>query len=154
MTRTEIGICTTQGDFYQFMAELQYDMNIFSDVFLKSEFCQRHFDTVYSPYQLEFPNALYELCQSEIKDKLKKVSKLFEADRCFAKDVGFLYRDLFLETSIPSAELADRIPYKDLLARFENDLDWFEEDHRGYKGVFEDVMNEYGLPHKHFDTQS
>lgn len=152
MTTADIRICKTQGQFYQYMAKLKYDMNVFSDAFMKSEFCLMHFDTVYSPYQAEFPKAMYELCMPEMESRLKKVDYLSENDRCYAENAGFLYRKLYQETSVPSSDLADIIPYKEIISRFANDADWFEREHRGETGIFEDVMREYNLPHKRYDA--
>ena len=153
MTTADIRICKTQGQFYQYVAKLKYDMDIFSDVFMKSGFCRMHFDTIYSPYQAEFPTAMYELCMPEMESRLKKVDCLSENDRCFAEAVGFLYRKLYQETSIPSNKLAEIVPYKELISRFANDADWFEAEHRGETGIFADIMREYNLPHKRYDAE-
>jgi len=153
MTTADIRICKTQGQFYQYMAKLKYDMDIFSDVFMKSDFCHRHFDTIYSPYQAEFPMAMYELCMPEMGSKLKKTDFLSENDRCFAEAAGFLYRKLYQETSIPSDKLAEIVPYKELISRFANDVDWFEAEHRGETGIFADIMREHDLQSKRYDAE-
>jgi len=131
------------------MAKKKYDMNVFSDVFMHSDFCKRHFDTVYSPYQMEFPKAIYELCMSEIETLLVRKMSLSEYDRCFSEDVGIMYRKLYHETSIPSAEL---IPYNEILNYFSNDVEWFEAEHKGDNGIFSDIMKKYHLPYKRYDA--
>ena len=152
MTDVSALICETQGQLYKYIASLKYDMNVFSDVFMKSDFCRCHFDTIYSPYQIEFPIALCELCMPEVKDKLIKSNILSEDDRCYAEAVGYMYRKLYHKTSIPSAELAQIVPYNEIINRLSNDADWFEVEHRGEIGVFEDIVKEHNLPLKRYDS--
>lgn len=145
-------ICRTQGQFYSYMAKKKYDMNVFSDVFMHSDFCKRHFDTVYSPYQTEFPKAIYELCMPEIETLLVRKTYMLENDRCFSESVGFIYRRLYQETNISSAELAELIPYNEILNYFADDGEWFEAEHKGAEGIFSDIMEKYHLPCKRYDA--
>ncbi len=152
MNKTDIRICKTQGYFYSLMARKKYNMSIFSDAFMCSDFCKRHFDTFYSPYQTEFPKAIYELCMPEIEKTLVKKMCASENDRCFSESIGFIYRKIYQETSIPSDELAKMIPYDEIMNYFVNDSDWFEEDHKGMEGIFDELMQKHGLKRKRYDA--
>lgn len=145
-------ICQTQGYFYSYMANKKYDMSSFSDAFMCSDFCKRHFDTIYSPYQTEFPQAIYELCMPEIERFLVKKASVSEKDRCFSEYVGYIYRKLYQETSISSDELAKMIPYDEIVNYFVNDSDWFEADHKGMEGIFTELMEKHGLERKRYDA--
>lgn len=45
-------ICETVGKIYKIF-NLKYDIKSFSDLFLKSDFCKREFDTRYSTFQMD-----------------------------------------------------------------------------------------------------
>ena len=114
MNLTDFYICETQGDIYVYMAKKGYDMNIFSDNYLKSDFCRREFDTEYSRYQDELPNECADFYMPEISDKLVR----YPFGCCFdleeAEWIGFAYRQLYLETGIYSSELADIVPFEEM----------------------------------------
>ena len=114
MNLTDFYICETQGDIYVYMAKKGYDMNVFSDNYLKSDFCRREFDTEYSRYQDEFPNECADFYMPEIGDNLVH----YPFGCCFdleeAEWIGFAYRQLYLETGIYSSELADIVPFEEM----------------------------------------
>ena len=107
-------ICETQGAIYVYMAKEGYDMNVFSDNYLKSNFCRRAFDTEYSRYQDEFPNECADFYMPEIGDKLV----CYPFGCCFdseeAEWIGFTYRQLYIDTGIYSSELADIVPFEEM----------------------------------------
>lgn len=48
----ELSIYQNQGRLYQFVANLGYDMEDFSNAYLTSDFCKRAMDTTYSRFQM------------------------------------------------------------------------------------------------------
>ena len=53
-------ICETQGNIYQLAAKEGYDMGVFSDVYLRSDFCGRYMDAVCSRFQIEDETVIWE----------------------------------------------------------------------------------------------
>ena len=53
-------ICETQGNIYQLAAKEGYDMEVFSDVYLRSDFCGRYMDAVCSRFQIEDETVIWE----------------------------------------------------------------------------------------------
>jgi len=111
MTLVDYVICETQGDIYAYMAKRNYDIQVFSENYLKCDFCRCAFDTEYSRFQEELPNECAAFYMPEIEDKLVKYSDGSCFDLEEAEWIGFTYRQLYIETGIYSSELADMIPF-------------------------------------------
>lgn len=127
MTDTDRAICRTQEKIYAYMCEKGYDMQVFSDAYLKSDFCKRAMDTIYSRFQLETPMECEDFYMPEIGDQLTKLpdDQMFDSD--IARWIGYTYRQLYFESGISSAELADKIPF-DVMCRYYPGMHTIDED--------------------------
>ena len=124
----EIGynICRTQGEIYERMANNGYDIRIFSEHYLRSDFCRRAFDTIYSRFQYADDLECLDFILPEIGDKCRKTKDfLLSAD--IAYWIGFTYRQLYVETNIPSSELVEKIPF-DVMLRYYPGLHTVDEN--------------------------
>lgn len=112
MEEIDYDTCTTQGRIYKYMAKHKYDIQVFSDNYLKCDFCRSAFDTEYSRFQEELANECAAFYMPEIEDNLVK----YPDGSCFdleeAEWIGFTYRQLYIETGIYSSELADMISFE------------------------------------------
>ena len=112
MTLVDYVICETQGDIYVYMAKHGYDIQVFSDNYLKCDFCRSAFDTEYSRFQEELANECAAFYMPEIEDNLVKYpdGSCFDSEE--AEWIGFTYRQLYIETGVYSSELADMISFE------------------------------------------
>ncbi len=92
--RVDYLICRTQQQIYEYMAEQGYDMAVFSNAYLSSDFCKREMDTLYSRFQTEFPNECADFFIPEICNKLRKRenTNVTAYDISLAGDIGYMYR--------------------------------------------------------------
>lgn len=118
MLETERITCETQQHIYEYMAVQGYDMEVFSNSFLSSNFCRRAFDTIYSRFQWHTVEENSDFFMPEIADKLTKFENgcWFEPDE--AAWLGFTYRHLYIETKVPSAQLVKIYEFKRLLEHY------------------------------------
>ena len=106
-------ICMTQSRIYKYVAQCGYDVKKFSDAFLMSDFCRRAFDTIYSRFQLEDVLECMDFIVPEIKDALiLNENIIFDED--VAAWIGFVYRQLYIETKVNSATLAVKVSFRTL----------------------------------------
>ncbi len=144
MTDYCLRICYTQRKIYEYMAELGYDIKVFSDEYLSSDFCHRSMDGIYSRFQTEFANECADFYMPEIGDKLVMATEATEINVVIAGVVGYLYRYLQLMTCMKSAELAKIVP-------FDRMLDYaYDADHVGFDEIIERVMDEFSLERNEF----
>lgn len=127
MDKVGYSICETQQEIYRDMALEGYDMKVFSDAYLSSDFVRRAMDTTYSRFQTEFANECADFFLPEIESKLVKL----EDDMCFSPDVaewiGFTYRQLYIETGVKSSELIKIIPFE-LMCKYYPGLHTLDEE--------------------------
>jgi hypothetical protein len=137
-------ICDTQSEIYEYMAEEGYDIKTFSEAYLASGFCKRAMDTLYSSFQQEFANACVEFFMPQLEGKLVKISNMYDKD--LAKRIGYMYRVLYMKTSVPSAKLARIVPFDEMeeLAQTSGQYD--------YERVSEEIILKHQLPHKRYDS--
>ena len=109
MDLVEYDICRTQARIYRYIASQGYDLPIFSDAYLTSDFCRRAFDTIYSRFQVADELECLDFIFPEINEKLVKNNTWFDEDVAYW--IGFTYRQCYIETEIPSRELASRISF-------------------------------------------
>lgn len=105
-------ICKTQGDLYEYAANEGYDMEVFSNAFLASDFCKRAFDTIYSRFQYGEPwDIMYFLLKEnpEAFSKYKKENTVFQGDVAYW--IGSTYRQLYLITGIESIILKETVSF-------------------------------------------
>lgn len=132
-------ICKTQGNVYEYLAKNGYDMELFSLLYLQSDFCRRAFDTNYSRFQLADELECLDFIVPELKERYPEFCenitedyvKVKEVDTCFSPDVaywiGFTYRQLYIETGITSKELSERLPF-DAMCRYYPGLHTVDEE--------------------------
>ncbi|MDE6678445.1 MAG: hypothetical protein K2K02_05330 [Ruminococcus sp.] len=136
-------ICHTQEKIYKYMVEQGYNLKDFSDAYLSCDFCKKNMDTIYSRFQIEFPDECADFYMPEIGNKLSKTTGKYDY---FAGEIGFMYRLLYVETSIPSAELVKRIPF-DKLAEMAHTF-----EHYGYEEIADDIIEKFHLSRKRYDN--
>lgn len=117
-------ICDTVGELYKLAMEEQYDIECFSDMFLKSDFCKREFDTLYSCFQTDEDASIYYFLK-ECKNKLLKNTNDISEDEAYW--VGFMYRYLYIYAGISSDKLVDIIPFKSMLSYVNQTILPYEE---------------------------
>ena len=114
MTHVEYEICDNQGRLYEYMAHAGYDIQIFSDLYLGSDFCRRAFDTTYSRFQYADEPECLDFLMPEIGERCTRTisGTMFSPD--VAKWIGFAYRHLYIATGIPSTELKELVPFSSM----------------------------------------
>lgn len=115
ISETEYIICKVQGSIYEYQAKKGYDIAVFSELYLKSDFCKRAFDTIYSRFQWADAEECLDFIIPEIGDKCKKLKSNEEFSPDVAFWIGFTYRHLYIRTEIPSEELVQIIPFDSML---------------------------------------
>lgn len=116
--RLNYKICSNQGKIYEFASEQGYDMSIFSKYYLNSNFCNNSFDKNWSLYHLaNAEECLYELNKEVVGEKnlivpVNNSSVTFNSD--VAWWIGFVYKQLQLETEKSSKELAEIVSFEEL----------------------------------------
>ena len=140
-------ICEKQGEIYEYMASSGYDIKQFSNLFLSSGFCNDCFDKCWSLYHDASPyESFYEKMEPEFGDRLTKYDddKIFDIDAAYW--IGFTYRQLAIETLIPSKELLHIIPFDELAGCYPG-LHTVAEEYAT------DIICEYHKLTKHPDTE-
>lgn len=127
MTGIEYDICQTQQRIYEYMCAQNYDMEIFSNLYLQSEFCCKAMDTNYSRFQLETPQECADFYMPEISAALKKLDGGRTFDMDIAGWIGFTYRQIYIKTQTPSALLSKLLPF-DVMIRYYPGMHTIDED--------------------------
>ncbi len=140
LTGVDYKICRTQGNLYEFLAKKGFDMELFSGLYLQSDFCRRAFDTIYSRFQLADELECLDFIVPELRGKFPEFhsgqitedyDRVPEAESCFSPDVaywiGFTYRQLYIETGINSRELSEKLPF-DAMCRYYSGLHTVDEE--------------------------
>ena len=126
MTEVDYDICQNQGRLYSFVAKEGFCMEWFSEAYLKSSFCKRAFDTIYSRFQLADELECLDFILPEIGTiKMLPKEERFSPD--VASWIGFTYRQLYMETQILSEILADKVDFA-TMCRYYPGLHTIEED--------------------------
>ncbi len=136
-------ICETQSEIYKYMARRKYDMETFSDCYLKSAFCENEMDKIFSPYHQEFSNACADEFLPEIEPFLKKQENA--SDITVAGYAGYLYRKLHIETAIPSKKLPEIISYAEIMEYCKN------IENLGFDEVTTKIIDDKKLPRCRYD---
>lgn len=127
MTGIEYDICQTQQRIYEYMCAQNYDMKVFSKLYLESEFCRKAMDTNYSRFQLETPRECADFYMPEIGAELRKLEDGRSFDLDMAGWIGFTYRQIYLKTQTPSALLARLLPF-DAMVQYYPGMHTIDED--------------------------
>ncbi len=108
-------IAKTQAYIYRYMARNGYSLEIFSEKYMHSDFCNREMDASYSFFQINDEVVCLDYILSEIGRIPKSVQQYSEDLACW---VGSIYRLLHIKTGLPSSVIADRIPFKDMAVAY------------------------------------
>ena len=121
--KIEYNICSKIGKLYILANEMGFDIKDFSKSFLKSNFCHRAFDTIYSFFQNEDEDVSMEYLLKEITP-LKAVNDIPE-DVIYW--IGFMYRYIYIHTGISSNKICDIVSFDEMLKYIERTMYPFEE---------------------------
>ena len=102
--------CQTQANLFKLAARKGYDIEFFTNNYLKSEFCQYEMDGAYSSMQFRLAEELMEIVENEIHPANGETG-----NECLAAFLGYMYRWLNLNMEINSYELAERVPYNEMI---------------------------------------
>ena len=109
-------ICKTQGRIYRYIAAHGYDVEAFSDAYLRSDFCRRAMDTIYSRFQWADEEECLDFITQEIDLPKMDTTSVFDPDVAFW--IGFTYRQLYIETNRSSRQLCKDIPFGRMCAMY------------------------------------
>ena len=119
--RLEQDICKTQADFYKKAAVDGCDMKTFSNRYLKSNFCNKSMETTYSSFQREDAETCLEFIYPQIGNPEDipydpSGKKIFDPDVAYW--VGYTYQQLYYETGMRGAQLAEQVPFDKLILNY------------------------------------
>mgnify|MGYP007042794210 FL=1 len=139
LNEVEHNICTTQSNIYVHVAEQGYDMKVFSDLYLNSNFCKIEMDTPSSWLQVADVLQCEDFYMPEIGKNMAKlpVETYFNTD--VAEWIGYTYRQLYFLTDLSSEQLSKRVPF-DGLCRFYMGLHTISEEEAA-----ERILTAYGM---------
>jgi len=112
LSSIETAICETQGDLFEFVANLGTDMEWFIPTYMNSDFCNREMDATYSYFQMEHPLEILDFLSKEIGECKIKPNKYFRLDVAFW--LGYTYRQLKIQTGVSSKEIFQTISLEKL----------------------------------------
>lgn len=128
--------CEVQQRIYEFAANKGYNIESFSNAYLQSSFCKRAFDTIYSRFMSADVEESADFFIPEIASNLTKEKNDYNS---YAGEIGYIYRALFVRTSIPSEELFKKVPFSAVAKKA------VVSNHYGYDECVNELMNEYHL---------
>ncbi|MBR3721577.1 MAG: hypothetical protein IKN12_02335 [Selenomonadaceae bacterium] len=110
--RIEDIICETQGEIFKCANEMKLDMDIFVPKYMKSRFCEKNMDTIYSYYQMiDGEISLYYILQ-EIEVPILKEAKY---NSVVMDWIGFIYRRIYYAAKKNSKEIIEKAPFNAML---------------------------------------
>ena len=105
-------ICETQGDIFRLANEMKLDMDVFVPAYMKSRFCEKSMDTIYSPFQMADAEECMDFILPEIDvpklDDIKYDSSILEW-------IGYTYRHLYFALEKSSKEIIEKVPFLSML---------------------------------------
>ena len=107
----DIDICTIVGRIYKLALKENYELENFSDSFLKSSFCHRKFNTIYSCFQLDDDASMWYI-DKELKNRLIKTTVVQDEDLAYW--IGFMYIYIYIRTEISSSKIVQIVPFKQM----------------------------------------
>ena len=110
MIRDEYEICLNQARLYEYVAKKGFDMQWFSESYLRSSFCRRAFDTIYSRFQTADELECLDFIIPEL-GTIKMLDDEYMFDSNVAYWVGFTYRQLYIETGVFSSEIVEKVDF-------------------------------------------
>ena len=106
-------ICETQAELYEYAANQGFKFPEFSDAFLSSDFCKRAMDTIYSRFQLQYPEEILDFFH--FNEKFDN-NQMFEGQVAYW--IGFTYRQMYFETGFDSKKLLEIYPFSLMLQMY------------------------------------
>ncbi len=107
-------ICINQAEIFELASLHGYDMKIFTEQYMNSNFCNKSYDKVWSLYH----NTHKEECLYEIETELDHLLRKRQDEKIFNHDVawwiGFTYRQLCIETGLSSMEIIKTVSFDEL----------------------------------------
>ena len=108
-------ICETQGEIFKYANDLTLDMDVFVPKYMKSRFCDKSMDTVYSPFQFaEAEECLYFILKEIKVPKLKSPGY----DSSIMEWIGYMYRYLYYRLKTTSKEIIISVPFSSMMAYY------------------------------------
>jgi len=115
MTHIQDIICETQGDIFKCANELKLDMDVFVPAYMKSRFCEKSMDTVYSPFQMADAEECLDFILAEIDvPKIKKI----KYKPTIIEWIGYTYRQLYFALGKSSREIIDKVSFTSMLVYY------------------------------------
>ena len=108
--------CRNQAEIYELAACKGFMMDKFSDLYLSSGFCSDSYDKEWSLYHTTRPEECIDILSEEhfTCPKYNDGKGIFDPDTAWW--IGFTYRQLQIETLVPSRKLKDIIPFSEMVA--------------------------------------
>ncbi len=117
LSDVDYDICKTQGRVYRYAGQLSYDPAAFSEYYLRSDFCRRAMDSVYSRFQYaDEEEIFYFLDLENVPESGTSGKDGFPAEVLYW--IGFTYRHLAFASGKPSGELAKLLPFDTMVAYY------------------------------------
>lgn len=108
-------IAEEQGEIYQTAYEMEFDLEDFSEKYLRSEFCHNEMDSVNSFIQTDFSNLCMENVLKEFRQKNIEVHNQEPYVILYSPTwIGMMYRYLSFSLKIDSFELSKIVPFDEL----------------------------------------
>lgn len=145
LKNNDICACKAQMGIYDFMVKNGYNLERFSNEFLRCDFCNKEMDDYYSHFHTSFPQECAEIFIPQIENNLFREKG--EYDLC-AGDIGYIYRMLHIFTGIPSKELVNIVPFDEAADEALTVI------HYSYADVTENIMQRHNLPLKRYDSNA
>lgn len=112
LSYVEYGICETQGNLFRYVANEGVDMEWFTNHYLSSDFCRRSMDTIYSRFFFADELEHLDFIIPEIGPLKLNQKGYFDGNVAYW--LGFTYRQMYIQTGVPSKELVRIIPFSKL----------------------------------------
>ncbi len=110
-------ICNRQKELFEYAQSHYANIKIFTHDFLCSDFCNRSLDQPYSVDQFADIMNWLEFLEKDCKIKPDPLQKE-RLPKIVAGWLGFVYRQLQIETGLKSRVLADKIPFERLVIAY------------------------------------
>ena len=105
-------ICQTQGNIFRVACEERYDMDLFVPAYMRSRFCAKNMDGIWTVFQFADPEECLDFIIPEIQPK--KLDKIVYKSSVM-EWMGFTYRQLYLALNIPSKDIYDKVSFGDMI---------------------------------------
>lgn len=108
-------ICETQGDIFKTACLMKLDMDEFVPAYMKSHFCEKNMDVIWSVFQFADAEECLDFIIPEITppilDSVKYKPSVLDW-------IGYVYRQLYFSLGITSREIYEKVSFKDMLVYY------------------------------------